>query len=169
MDGVAIDGIQIVDEKLIRRVLAAARQTGRRRMNLNLHRGNGDNPHRFLNVLIGGTYITPHRHLQPPKSETFLILRGSVAFFVFDDDGGIRESRTLAAGSNSGMPLGIDIQPGIWHTLTPLTEYAVCFEVKPGPYDPHGDKEFAPWAPTEGAADCDTYLQGLLDQHNPGR
>jgi len=168
MDGVAIDGMQILDEKLIRSVIAAARQSERRRMNLNLHRGNGDNPHRFLNVLLRGTYVTPHRHLRPPKSETFLILRGSVVFFVFADDGTIRETRTLAAGSDSGIPLGIDIQPGIWHTLAALTEYAVCFEVKPGPYDPEDDKEFAPWAPLEGAADCGAYLQGILDQHGRG-
>ena len=169
MDGVAIDGIQTLDEPLLRSVLAAARQSQRRRMNLNLHRGHADNPHRFLNVLLRGTYITPHRHLHPPKSETFLILRGSVVFFVFEEGGRIRQSRTLAAGVDSGIPLGIDIQPGIWHTLASLSEYAVCFEVKPGPYDPDDDKEFAPWAPTEGSAGCDAYLQGLIDQHHDAR
>jgi cupin fold WbuC family metalloprotein len=164
MDGVAIDGVQILDERLLESVVAGATQSGRRRLNLNLHRGDGDNPHRFFNVLLRGTYITPHRHLRPPKSETFLILRGSAAFFVFEDDGRIRESHTLS-GEGAGASFGIDIQPGLWHTLAVLSEYAVCFEVKPGPYDPAGDKEFAPWAPAEGAPACHDYLQGLLDQH----
>jgi len=165
MDGVAIDGIQILDDRLLEGVLAAARQSPRRRMNLNLHSGNSDNPHRFFNVLLRGTYVTPHRHLHPPKPETFLILQGSVAFFVFEDDGSVRESHTLIAGSGDGTPLGIDVQPGLWHSLAALSEYAVCFEVKPGPYDPRGDKEFAPWAPAEGSEDCHSYLQVLLDQH----
>ena len=45
--------------------------------------GAADNPHRFLNVMAKGTYIAPHRHLDPRKAESFLVLRGEVAFFIF--------------------------------------------------------------------------------------
>ena len=85
MDGVAIDGVQLLDEALLESVTGAAGRSQRRRMNLNLHDGDSDNPHRFFNVLLRGTYIPPHRHLNPPKPETFLLLRGSAAFFIFED------------------------------------------------------------------------------------
>lgn len=165
MDGVAIDGVQILDEVLLDTITTAAGRSRRRRMNLNLHDGESDNPHRFFNVLIRDTYIPPHRHLHPPKSETFLILRGTVAFFIFEDNGDIRESITL---SDEGPAFGIDIRPGLWHTLAVLSENAVCFEVKPGPYNPTTDKQFAPWAPLEGDPACGGYLQMLLDRRLRG-
>ena len=46
--------------------------------------------------------------------------------------------------------VGVDVGPGIWHTVAILTDAAVCYEVKPGPYSAANDKDFAPWAPREG-------------------
>lgn len=40
---------------------------------------------------------------------------------------------------------------GTWHTLAVLEPGTVLFELKPGPYLPLADKEFAAWAPAEGA------------------
>ncbi len=103
-------------------------------------------PHRFLNVMLKGTYITPHRHLDPPKSESFLVLSGEIAFFTFDNEGGVLQVNRLGAGQDTG----VDIQPGVWHTLAVVSDHAICFEVKPGPYSAANDKDFAPWAPREG-------------------
>jgi len=61
-----------------------------------------------------------------------------------------------------GGLLGIDLAPGLWHTGAAVTETAVCFEVKPGPYDVATDKEFAPWAPTEGDPAAAAYLDELM-------
>jgi hypothetical protein len=58
---------------------------------------------------------------------------------------------------------GIDLPPGVWHTILPITERAVCFEVKPGPWDPTDDKEFAEWAPAETHPSADAYRQTLTD------
>ncbi len=116
-----------------------------------------DNPHRFLNVMMRGTYVAPHRHLDPPKSESFVILSGEAAFFTFDDAGQVRTCTRLGRD-----PLGIDIQPGVWHTIAVLSEYAVCFEVKPGPYSAANDKDFARWAPREGDLQAKEYLQRLV-------
>ena len=44
-------------------------------------------------------------------------------------------------------PVGIDIRPGVWHTMVVLSAHAICYEVKPGPYSAPTDKEFASWAP----------------------
>jgi cupin fold WbuC family metalloprotein len=116
-----------------------------------------DNPHRFLNVMIQGTYIAPHRHLDPPKAESFLVLDGEIAFFTFDDAGRIATTHILGREA-----VGIDMEPGVWHSMTPITPHAICYEVKPGPWVASTDKEFAAWAPREGDPRVSDYLKTLL-------
>ena len=149
--------IQTVNRALLDQLIEQAHQSPRLRINHNFHSSMEDNPHRFLNVMVKGTYIAPHRHLDPPKAESFLVLEGEVAFFLFDDAG--RVVRTEVVG---GDPLGIDLPPGTWHTLTPLSAHAVCYEVKPGPYSASNDKDFAPWAPREGDPAVPAYLEHLF-------
>jgi cupin fold WbuC family metalloprotein len=153
------DGVQLVDAGLIRSLIERARQSPRLRTNHNFHATMEENPHRFLNVLIRGTYIAPHRHQNPAKSETFLVLEGEMAFFTFADAGEIASVHILGRDVT-----GIDVQPGVWHTAAALTPHAVCFEVKPGPYTAANDKDFAPWAPREGDPAVAAYLEALLER-----
>ena len=149
--------VQLVDRGLFNDLIERAKRSPRLRVNHNFHASMEDNPHRFLNVMIRGTYIAPHRHLNPAKAEAFLVLQGKVAFFVFDDQGHVIQSEILG-----GPTIGIDLKPGVWHTLTPVSDHAVCYEVKPGPYLASTDKDFAPWAPREGDPDAPAYLANLL-------
>jgi cupin fold WbuC family metalloprotein len=152
-----VRGVQLIDEALIEATLARARSSPRLRANHNLHASEAEPFHRFLNAWVRGTYAQPHRHLSPPKPENFSILRGKLACFVFDDDGRVLEHCVLGGGC-----LGVDLAPGVWHTLAPVTAEAVCLEVKPGPWDPKTDKEFAAWAPREGEAAAAAYQAKLL-------
>ena len=150
--------VQLIDEALLDRTLSRALASERRRTNHNFHESAAANPHRFLNALVRGTYCPPHRHVTPPKSESFLALRGEVALFVFDATGRVLERHVLGRG---GL-LGVDVPEGVWHSIAVLTETAVCYEVKPGPWDAGSDKELAPWAPREGSDDAQPYLASLL-------
>jgi cupin fold WbuC family metalloprotein len=85
------------------------------------------------------------------------VLSGEIAFFTFDDSGQITSVQALGRD-----PIGIDIQPGVWHTLAVLSEHAICFEVKPGPYSVTNDKDFATWAPREGDPRASEYLSDLI-------
>jgi cupin fold WbuC family metalloprotein len=149
--------VQILDGPLFDRLIERARQSPRLRTNHNFHRTMEENPHRFLNVMLRGTYVTPHRHTDPPKSESFLALQGEIAFFLFDDAGRVAHTEILGRDT-----IGIDIAPGVWHSLAVLTPEAVCYEVKPGPYSASNDKDFAPWAPREGDPAAVEYLAGLI-------
>ena len=149
--------VQLVDIPLFESLIERAARSPRLRTNHNFHAGMEDNPHRFLNVMMRGTYIAPHRHLDPPKAEAFLVLRGQLAFFTFDDEGRIASRHVLG-----GDAVGIDIQPGVWHTLAVLSPHVVCYEVKPGPYSASNDKDYAPWAPREGDPQVSGYLERLL-------
>jgi len=164
--------VQLIGDELIHRVVAQAQQSARRRKNYNFHSGNEENPQRFLNVFLHGSYVRPHRHLTPPKSESFLVLEGHMAAFVFDDRGAVLSGHILGEGVFPGpapsritdrtVARGIELNPGLWHCVTALSPVAVCYEVKPGPWDPASDKEFAEWAPEEGSAGAALYLADLL-------
>lgn len=138
----------------------SARESPRRRVNLNFHATLDENPNRFLNVMARGTYVAPHRHASVPKPESFVVLEGEVGFLTFDDEGEVKIARRLGPVTWP-RTLGVDLPPGVWHTLVVLSETAVIFEVKPGPYVPAADKDFAPWAPREGQPEAETYLRSL--------
>lgn len=149
---------QLIDDALIDATLARARSSPRLRANHNLHASHDDTFHRFLNAWIRGTYAAPHRHLKTPKAETFVILRGKICCFIFDDEGRVTRTGVLGEG---GL-FGIDVEVGTWHTVLPVSDEAVILEMKPGPWDPKTDKEFAPWAPLEGDPAAPAYAERLL-------
>lgn len=149
--------IKTLNKALFQDLIERARRSPRLRVHHNFHASLEDNPHRFLNVMLKGTYVAPHRHQDPLKSESFVVLDGEVAFFIFDDAGHV--VRTEIVG---GDPMGIDLSPGVWHTLSPVSAQAVCYEVKPGPYSAANDKDFAPWAPREGDPAAAAYLESLM-------
>jgi cupin fold WbuC family metalloprotein len=157
-----LDPVQIIDEALFDRITARAQSAPRRRLNHNFHSGATDNPHRFLNVLLRGTYIRPHRHLEPPKSEAFLVLDGVAEVIVFSDTGVVTARYRLGNESDGGRRWGVDLAPGVWHTVVAISERVVCYEVKPGPWEPASDKEFAAWAPKEGDPAAQELLERLL-------
>jgi cupin fold WbuC family metalloprotein len=132
-------------------------------MNHNFHSSPDDNAHRLLNVLLDGTYIRPHRHANPPKAEAFLVLEGAADVIIFDDDGAVSARYRLGDESEGGRLWGVDLPAGVWHTVVSRTPRAVCFEVKPGPWQPATDKEFAPWAPAEDDPAAASYARALLD------
>ncbi len=155
-------GVQLISETLIDAVSQRAASSPRRRMNHNFHGNMEENPHRFLNVMLKDTYVRPHRHSEPPKAESFIVLEGAADVIIFDDNGSIEARYMLGATSGEGHLWGVDLAPGIWHTIVPRTERVVCFEVKPGPWVQATDKEFASWAPAEGDPAALEYQRSLL-------
>jgi cupin fold WbuC family metalloprotein len=152
--------VQLIDSELMDATLARAVQSPRGRTNHNFHPSLADTLHRFLNAWTRGSYAAPHRHLKVPKPESFVVLRGELGLFIFDDEGLVKETHVLGRGG----VVGIDLAPGVWHTVTALSETAICFEVKAGPYDAATDKEFAPWAPGEGDPAAAAYLASLYEK-----
>lgn len=148
---------QLITDSLFQEVLEKANASPRGRANHNFHELS-EVYQRFLNVLTKNTYVQAHRHKSPPKAETFLVLQGSLGFILFNDDGSVLETHLLSA---EGPSYGIDVAPGVFHTLVCLSENAICFEGKSGPYNPSTDKDFAPWAPAEGESGWEKYLENL--------
>ena len=133
---------EFFDDALFARVAAEARLSPRRRMNYNFHRSTDDAVNRLLNAMHRGSYLPVHRHLSPSRSESCVVLRGSVGVTIYDDAGGVVTRRRVSA---DGPCCGFDIEAGVWHGL--LEDDTVLFEVKRGPYAPITADNLAPWTP----------------------
>ena len=67
--------MKIIDKQLLDKTNEQAKQSPRLRMNYNFHERLDDPVNRLLNAMEPGSYIRPHRHLDPDKDEIFLLLR----------------------------------------------------------------------------------------------
>jgi cupin fold WbuC family metalloprotein len=140
-------------------LLSMARESPRRRLRPRLHKTLDAGTQRMFNALQPGTYVTPHRHLHPPKCETILVISGSMLFVRFTEDGEIDSHILLQPGTEI---FGVDVEPHIYHTYVALRADTLIFEVKDGPYDRASDKDIPSWAPTEGSAEAEPYLLAML-------
>ena len=118
---------------------------------------------RFLNAMQPGTYVRPHRHPEP-RWELFLTLSGAVVVLEFDGKGCVTQRQELLA---EGPVRALELAPGRWHTVVCMESGSVLFELKPGPYAPVTDKDFAAWAPQEGAVGLKAWVE-CFRQAQPG-
>ena len=157
------EAVAFIDRNLLQWKAYDARRSPRRRDIHVFHRGDDDPLQRMLNALEPGSYVRPHRHLDPPKSESLILLQGMLGYVSFGAEGTPDADSFLVLDAGRGV-YGCDIRPGVWHTIIALAPDTVVFEVKPGPYDPTIDKEFAPWSPPEGSPEAATFLADLEDR-----
>lgn len=124
--------MKIIDQSLLNKVSSEAKESPRLRMNYNFHQSLDDKCHRFLNAVEPGTVVDIHRH--PAKDETFVLLRGRVVVYTYNDDGSVLERIEL--NPNEGR-YGVNIPKGVWHKVESLESGSVFFECKEGPFVPH--------------------------------
>lgn len=149
-----------IDDQFIDRTSQKARTSPRLRMNYNFH--NLKDPiNRLLNAMEPGTYIQPHKHEDPDRFEVFLCLRGRFLIMIFDDEGNLTDHNILDPEKGQ---YGVEIPAKVYHSLASLEPGSVAYEIKEGPYFPATAKNFAPWAPAEGDAETQAYLNKLLKQ-----
>ena len=152
--------MKIINRQLLDEITAAAKENPRLRNNWNIHPADSSPAHRLLNAMEPQSYIRPHRHLEPLKDETFVILRGRLGIIVFEDDGAVKEKLLLAA---DGENIGVDIPSGLFHTAVSLAEGTIFFEAKAGPYVQLTEAEKACWAPEDGTA-AEEYLLAMKNE-----
>lgn len=148
-----------INHDLIKGIVQEAAVNDRKRKNFNFHPAATDLMHRMIHASNPGTYVQPHKHENPDKTEAFIILKGKVLLIEFDDQGNIIDHFIMQANSAN---YGIEIPPRTWHMLITLQENSLFYEVKNGPWDAADDKFFAPWAPSEGDPNCGDYIKSTL-------
>lgn len=141
--------VKIYDAATLNQLSVEAAHTARLRKNLNVHPRLADPIQRLFNAMEPGTYTRPHRHARDSGWEFMLVLRGEFAVLFFDAEGLVLHRVTLSASRGDGA---VEIPAYTLHCVVSLRPGTLMFEIKPGPYSPVADKEFAAWAPAEGDA-----------------
>jgi len=153
-----------IDNTLFNSLCSQADEVPRRRAHHLIHDSRAESVQRMLIALQPGTYLRPHRHLDPPKWELLLVLKGAAAWLGFDDEGHV--TARLEAGAHKRSK-GLESPEGVWHSVVCLAPDTILFECKPGPFAPVATSDFAPWAPPEGAPKAADYVRWML-RANPG-
>ncbi len=138
--------LKLINSETIKEVAATAQNSSRRRSIYTYHNDNADKLHRMINVIEPDSYIQPHKHEDPDKTEVFIILQGKLLLAILADDGRVMESVVLEAGKS---PWGVEIPPSTWHITVALEPDTAVYEVLEGPWDPATHKKLAPFAPAE--------------------
>jgi len=150
--------IQIISQEIIDKTKSEALNSPRKRAMYKFHEPH-ERMQRMINVLCEGTYIQPHEHSLPPKTEQFIVLEGEVACITFFSDGTPQEIFVLKAG---GKNYGVMIIPGTIHTLVCLSQTATVSETIDGVFEPSTHKQFADFAEDEKSAHANEYLLSLI-------
>lgn len=124
----------IINNTLLDTITEKARTSPRLRMNFNLHDSLDSPVQRLMNALEPGTELPIHRHRH--TDETYIVLRGAIKVFLYNDDKTLKEQVLLNPCDGE---YGINIPAGQFHTVEVLEKGTVIFEVKEGPYTPLGD------------------------------
>ncbi|MEN9023364.1 MAG: cupin fold metalloprotein, WbuC family [Verrucomicrobiaceae bacterium] len=148
----------------IDRLCREATASPRRRAHLNLHEDLEEDVQRLLIAMQPGTYVRPHRHPEPYKKETLIILQGRCACFTFHNDGSINKSVILDPAKGTYL---CEIPDQQWHGVTCLSDNTVVLEFKRGPYTPLTPENFATWAPEENSNTCSQYMAHLIRTVEP--
>jgi cupin fold WbuC family metalloprotein len=154
---VASGGVVRVTATDVAEVITRATRSPRKRARLCAHPTPTDALHEMLICLARGTYVRPHRHAG--KSESFHIIEGELDVVLFDDAGNIRDVIELGP-YQSGRVFFYRLMEPCFHTVLVKTPYAFFHETTNGPFDP-ADTEFAEWAPPEGSAAVEEFLERL--------
>ncbi len=150
---------KIIDQKLFDTLSAQANASPRKRKNLNFHDADTAISHRLLNALEMGSYIQPHRHPDPNKEETLIVVRGKLGAICFDELGTVTHRVVIEA---NGENVGLNTPSGVFHSFVALAPNSVIFEAKAGPYTPLGEQEKATWAPAENSPQAQEYFEKML-------
>lgn len=160
----------IVTPKIFDDLIIAATSHPRKRKMVDLTKDPMQNSLQILmNTWTNGSFSPVHMHEE--YSEAFVVLKGSLAFFTFDDHGGSITctilldqqlySRSVCSSASADHPFlcehigtAIIVEKGQWHAMTAAPPelnwpgYAIAFENSGHVFDPTATtKVLAPFAP----------------------
>jgi len=153
----AKDVVTVVSEDIVTKLKSMAVAVPLKRARLCLHLSKDDTVQEMVIVLHRDTYIRPHRH--EGKTESFHMIEGEVLIGFFDDVGELQQTVRLSA-SGQGSFL-YRLSASLWHTVVPLTEFAVFHEVTTGPFSA---SEFPVWEPENRPEAIQRFKERVIQQ-----
>lgn len=159
--------VRVFSDDLINSLSHEAKFNNRKRKHQNLHGSYQEACQRFFNAIEPESYLRPHCHGPYQGAETLIAIKGLMAFLLFDEQGEVQEIHLFGAGAHAAkgdVAIGVEVQPGQWHTVVSLQSGSVLLEMKGGPFNPEAPKYFALWAPEEMTQEGAIYLENLKEK-----
>ncbi len=146
--------MKVIQNEDLHQLSLDARLADRLRSHYNIHPTESDAIQRLCLAMEPGTYVRPHRHPEAGKWELFIVIQGVADVLLFDVGGQLIDRIPIADDATRI----IEIPEQTWHSVIAKQSGTILFEVKPGPYLPLEDKNFADWAPPENAPQVAEFL-----------
>lgn len=144
-----------VDNTVIENIKNKARIRKKGRFRLCLHHSSEDELHEMIIVRNRGDYCRPDKHLNTTESQT--IIEGAMLVILFEDNGDIREVFELSKKCYCTYRIDRDN----YHMQIPITEQAVYYETRQGPFTERSNI-YPEWAPkTEDEDAIEQYMTEL--------
>ncbi len=148
--------MKTISSRQIGEMLAAAESSPRKRSHIIVHESHQEPVQRIMIGLKRGTYVRPHRHAT--VGEFGVVISGHCSLLCFDDDGNVTSRHEMGPAQQTSA---YDLKENEWHSLIVMSDEAVFFECKAGPFDPDNASEFAAWALPEGDPGVPDYLDRM--------
>lgn len=130
-----------IDRHIVDQLVEESARNGNCNARICLHTSPTDNFHEMIILQRKGRYYRPHKHLT--KGESYHVIEGAMATFVFDEGGSVVDACSLDAHGNFIYPVGANM----YHTVMPLSDLVIYHESKPGPFFRDQDSVYPAWAP----------------------
>ncbi len=132
-------------------------ETPNKRIRICAHENSSDHLHEMLIVMVKGSYVRPHKHID--KSESFHIIEGALGVIIFDDEGEIL--KVIPMGDiSSGKIFFYRLSSTHYHSLILRTDFVIFHETTKGPFFKE-ETLWAPWSPAVGDPAEKLFLKDL--------
>ena len=131
----------------------------KKRYRLCLHDSPENSLHEMFICRSRNDYFRPDKHYGFSESHT--IIEGSEAIILFSDEGLIIDIFILDRDKDY---ISYRINSDIYHMTVPITEYAIDYEVKPGPFLPENNI-YPDWAPEMNDLPAVSEFMKKIDYH----
>ncbi|MCA4001949.1 WbuC family cupin fold metalloprotein [Vibrio vulnificus] len=125
--------MNIYSDDSLSALFQAAKISSRKRAHLNLHKGFDDKVQRLFIALTKGSYVEPHYHELVHQWEMFIVINGLIRVCHYGLDGSIASEFLVGDGQHTKV---IEFLPNDIHSVECISDTALMFELKEGPFDP---------------------------------
>lgn len=147
-----------VDDLLIGQLKQVAEQAGDKNVRLCLHDSPGASFHDMVILERRSKYYRVHK--RPNKDVTYHMIEGSMAAYMFDEEGRVEEACLLVPGNSFIYRVDADR----YRVSIPVSDVVIYHEVSPGPFVGESDSIYPTWAPDGGNhEDAMAYTTKLLE------
>ncbi|MGL5661754.1 MAG: WbuC family cupin fold metalloprotein [Aeromonas sp.] len=116
---------------LLTQLYRDAAASERKRTHYLLHESHSEKVQRLLIAMVKGSYVESHYHELPNQWEMFTLLHGTVRVCLSAKNG--KQLQEVIINEHDPLPM-IEFSPGEVHSVECISDQALLFEVKEGPF-----------------------------------